>query len=610
MRYWEFERITGQKEHRTPFIDLDDAHKFINGLLAPFGLNLGNMVEIWGTPGIATVEDYHFVDDIPGLAQHSIAHLYSSILLDSDIFFDGQIIGLAVDRGPDIVLDRGQKDKWFAGCVVRKGEVEIFPVESPGPLYFEARWRFQMREGSLMALASATDATTSSSRQAYLDSFDFSGPEALVQAQEAMERLLAEVKVNGHTADPRFSADENFVSAAMKEVQGISVMLMERNIERIIERYGVDPRESYLALSGGSALNCPTNSHLMEMFGFKGILAPPCVGDAGQSLGMALGAFRKKLGRARFDFSFPGPYLGRDDDDLEGAVKENEEFISEVTELDAELFVDDILRGPVVWFNGRSEAGPRALGNRSILADPSSRLAKESLNDLKRREWWRPVAPIVIEEKVAEWFENGRISPHMLETFTVLPDQRDRIPAVAHLDNSARVQTVSAQQNELIYSLLTAVERRIGIPMLCNTSLNDKGEPIIDTIREAMNFCLRRGVSVGYFNGRRVAFKNHAAYDLKDPYPRDNELFSNVPGNRADNVRREHNPHGLSDVEVFLYLKDLELAYTFDIRTTEGAKAVRERIAGMAQDDPDLLERARGSMGRGLRYFTQYGGGA
>ncbi|MGV9361463.1 carbamoyltransferase C-terminal domain-containing protein [Amycolatopsis sp. NPDC003731] len=604
--HWELERLTGQKQHRTPFAHLDDARSFLNVLLADFDLTLDDMTEIWGTPGLATVDDYHLVAEHPDLAYHSLGHLYSAMLLDSDVFFDGTVLGMAVDRGPDRLLDRRWKTCWFAGAVARAGSVEFFPIESPGPLYGSAKDRFRLREGTLMALATATDAEGNCDREAILDEFAFSGFESMAQAPAALDRIHEQVRDTAG-GDPRFTEEESLISAVMKEVQGISVMIMERNVDRAVDRFALDPGTTHLALAGGYALNCPTNSHLMLKYGFAGLLAPPCVSDGGQSIGMALAAFHKKTGGARFDFTFPGAYLGRADDDVDEALAEFADFIVDVSPAGPEVVVDDILDGPVAWFAGRSETGPRALGNRSLLADPTSPAAKTALNELKRREWWRPVAPVVLEEHLTDWFADSRPSPYMLETFTIRDDRRTRIPAVAHLDQSARVQSVNPAQNPRLYALIAAFHRRTGVPMLCNTSLNDKGEPIVDTIAEAVTFCLRRRVPIAYFNGRRVVFTDFEAFPAPGPRPRTREPFVASPVERSAAVRAEANPHGLPDLHLYLLLRDFELGARFDIRTEQGAAGAFATVEHRLNNEPGLREHAEHAMRRSALQFADFG---
>ncbi|GAA4439845.1 hypothetical protein GCM10023148_46940 [Actinokineospora soli] len=602
VKHWELERITGQKMHRTPFTELADETAFLDRLLAPLGLKLDDMAGVWGTPDLDTADDYHLVDEFPDIAFHSLCHLYSAILMDSDVFFDGTVIGLAVDRGPDRLLDRRFKEHWFAGCVVRRGEVEVFPVDSPGSLYTEARNEFRRREGTLMALATATAAAGSCDRDRVLREYRFDRQDVMVQSAAAFRDILAEVSAD-YTPDPRFSAEESLASAVMKEVQAISVMLMERNIDRAVERFGIDTAQAHLALAGGYALNCPTNSHLMDKYGFRGLLAPPSVGDDGQSVGLALAAFHK-LVPGRFEFRYPGAYLGRESRDLDDALAAFDGFVLGVSDFDEATAVDDLLAGPVVWLDGASEVGPRALGNRSLLGDPTSTAAKDALNRVKRREWWRPVAPVVLEERMGEWFEGSRPSPFMLETFTIRPERRAAIPAVAHLDHSARAQSVSPAQNPALHRLISAFARRTGVPMLCNTSLNDNGEPIIDTIAEAVNFCLRKRLPVAYFNGRRVRFGNFAEYTADGPLPREREPFAEVDD--AEARWRGINPHGLSRLEVFLYLLDLELSGREDITTPEGARAVRAELERRFAADPDLRATAERRMRRNAEHFAAY----
>jgi carbamoyltransferase len=151
-----------------------------------------------------------------------------------------------------------------------------------------------------------------------------------------------------------------------------------------------------------------------------------------------------------------------------------------------------IARGEVVgWYQGRSEWGPRALGNRSILADPRRADMKELLNaKIKRRESFRPFAPSVLEERTGEWFTIDYPDPFMLKVYPVRPEMRARVPAVTHVDGTGRVQTVSARNNPRYRRLIAAFEARTGVPMLLNTSFNEN-EPIVNTPAEALDCFLR-----------------------------------------------------------------------------------------------------------------------
>ena len=138
------------------------------------------------------------------------------------------------------------------------------------------------------------------------------------------------------------------------------------------------------------------------------------------------------------------------------------------------------------WFQHRMEYGPRALGARSILASPLHATMQARLNEIKDREDFRPVAPVVLEEEAANWFAGAGVSPFMLFVYDVLPDKAERIPAVRHVDGTARIQTINRQQHALYYDLLRAFQARTGVPVLVNTSFNTRGEPIVCTPRDAV----------------------------------------------------------------------------------------------------------------------------
>ncbi|MGW8330256.1 carbamoyltransferase C-terminal domain-containing protein [Streptomyces sp. NPDC055897] len=603
---WEVERISGQKQHRTPFLDEAHLRGFLNERLAEHNLTLHDMTEVWGTPDVHTSTDYHLGDDHPQLSYHALSHLYSALLLDTDKYFNGTTMGFAVDRGPDFVIERVIKDKWFVGCVVRDGRITVFPVESPAPLYGAAKDLFKQREGTLMALATATKAHGQCNRETVLNDFVFDDITSMKTPATALAGIVEQVTAT-LVADPEFTARESLVSAVMKEVQAISVGIMERNVERALTQHQLDPATTRLAMAGGYALNCPTNSHLMEKYGFTELVAPPCVGDSGQTVGIALSSFLKKNGGKKFSFRFPTAYLGSHDDTLDEILHDHERFIAGTSDYDDATAVADLREGPIVWFNGRSEIGPRALGNRSILADPTTYTSKELLNQYKQREWWRPVAPVVLEEYAPAWFQNARPSPYMLETFTIRGDRRTQIPAVAHLDYSARIQTLTGEQNPALHRLIRAFHRASNVPMLCNTSLNDKGEPIIEKIVEAVNFCLRKKIKIAYINGTRVEFTDFEAYPEDEPHPRAHEQFTVVPREAERRIRADLNPHHLPDVYLYRYLHNNLMMDDIDITTPEGAQTVREAVDAQFAADPALRAYSENRMQERKEKFASIG---
>jgi carbamoyltransferase len=276
-----------------------------------------------------------------------------------------------------------------------------------------------------------------------------------------------------------------------------------------------------LCLAGGVALNCVANGLLIRESVFDDVWIQPAAGDAGGALGAAMRAWHLHHGAPRdADGSadaMSGSYLGEafDDTDVRAYLDQNEIAYQRYT--DSELFahVADLLaNGKVIgWFNGRMEFGPRALGGRSIIADPRNRDMQGVLNlKIKFRESFRPFAPAVLSEHAIEWFDLKTESPYMLVVadvaeaqrktsqspatrgFERLGDDRSTIPAVTHVDSSARVQTVHAETNPRFHGLLEAFAERTGCPVLINTSFNVRGEPIVRTPEDAYRCFMHTGI--------------------------------------------------------------------------------------------------------------------
>jgi carbamoyltransferase len=240
-----------------------------------------------------------------------------------------------------------------------------------------------------------------------------------------------------------------------------------------------------LAMAGGVALNCVANSRLWAEGPFEEVWVQPAAGDAGTALGAALHVARE-LGDPVAPM--PTAALGRawSDADLEGWLRRARvpyERPHDVAEAAAEVLAGN---GVVAWFQGRSEWGPRALGHRSLLCDPRDPANLERLNDIKGREQFRPVAPMVLAERAAEILDGPLPSPFMLFTHRVRRPWRDLIPAAVHVDGSARAQTVDRDEEPLVARLLESFERRTGVPVVINTSLNTAGRPMVDDPRDAL----------------------------------------------------------------------------------------------------------------------------
>ncbi|MGH8840182.1 MAG: carbamoyltransferase family protein [Jiangellaceae bacterium] len=244
--------------------------------------------------------------------------------------------------------------------------------------------------------------------------------------------------------------------------------------------------DSVLTMAGGTALNCVANSRIWRETAFDEVWVQPAAGDAGTSLGAALQLTVDAGERAE---PMPSASLGRSwsDDDLAAALRQA--AVPFTTPLGLADMVADLLagNGVVGWFDGRSEYGPRALGHRSLLAHPGHGENVERLNEVKGREQFRPVAPMVLAERAHELFSGGPVpSPYMLFVHHVSPAWRERIPAVVHVDGTARIQTVDPAETPRVAALLSAFEQRTGLPVLVNTSLNTAGRPIVDDPRDAL----------------------------------------------------------------------------------------------------------------------------
>ena len=239
-------------------------------------------------------------------------------------------------------------------------------------------------------------------------------------------------------------------------------------------------------MAGGVALNCVANSRVWEQGPFEHVWVQPASGDSGTALGAAVHAaweLGDRVGPMR------SAALGRGWSDDELAAWLDRAGVSYTRPDDVAETVADALAADqvVAWFQGRSEYGPRALGHRSLLADARNPANLERLNEVKGREQFRPVAPMVLERRAPEIFSGGPLpSPYMLFTHRVARDWLDRIPAVVHVDGTARIQTVNPDDEPLVARMLDAFERRTGVPVVVNTSLNTAGRPMVDDPRDAL----------------------------------------------------------------------------------------------------------------------------
>jgi carbamoyltransferase len=254
-----------------------------------------------------------------------------------------------------------------------------------------------------------------------------------------------------------------------------------------------------VCLSGGVAFNCVANGKIFDQTPFENVYVHPAAGDAGLAVGAAFYVWNQVLGKARsfvMGHAYWGPGYSREQ--IRSAMQASSISTKgcTLTELDepelmrrsAQIIADGKILG---WYQGRAEWGPRALGNRSIVADPRRPEMKEILNQrIKHREIFRPFAPSILSEKTGEWFEKSHPSPFMTLAYAVRPEKRDKIPAPTHVDGTGRLQTVSRDANPRYHALISEFEKQTGVPVVLNTSFNDN-EPIVCRPDEALDCFLR-----------------------------------------------------------------------------------------------------------------------
>jgi carbamoyltransferase len=432
---------------------------------------------------------------LPGLdpdkvrfVRHHVAHAASAHLASP------------FERSSVMVLDgRGETASYLAGRYADR-TLEVLKMQglphSLGLRYEEVTEHLGFRRSSdeykVMAMASY-------GRPAFLDTFAEAirptGDGGFVAERPDLERLA-----------PRLRKGEKWTQAHADLASSMQTRLEQVLVELarwLNDRTG----DGELTLAGGVALNCVANSRLWRETPFQRIWVQPAAGDAGTALGAAL-QVAAELGESVKPMVTAA--LGRDWSDAELEEWLDRANVPYERPPSVAAGAADVLAadGVVAWFQGRSEYGPRALGHRSLLANPTNADNLTRLNDIKGRDQFRPVAPMVLAERAPEIFEGPLPSPYMLFTHDVRRDWRDRIPAVVHVDGSARIQTVDRHEEPLVAELLDAVEERVGVPVIVNTSLNTAGRPMVDDPRDALE-CFGSApidaLAIGPFLVRRAA---------------------------------------------------------------------------------------------------------
>ena len=347
--------------------------------------------------------------------------------------------------------------------------------------------------------------------------------------------------------DPQNEKITKFHMDIAASIQKVTEEIMIKLAQAVRKEYNI----KNLCLAGGVALNCVANGKILKEKIFDNIWIQPAAGDAGGSLGAALALWHIEQNNKRevnLDDDMEGSYLGTEftQDEIEKELKSiganfekvnYEDLINKTSE-----FLSD--EKAVGWFQGRMEFGPRALGGRSILGDPRSDKMQKNLNlKVKYRESFRPFAPSVLREDVSKWFDINVDSPYMLLVANIISDKkiemtdeqkklfgidklnikRSEVPAVTHVDYSARIQTVTRDTNNRYYDLISKFKEKTGCPIIVNTSFNVRGEPIVNTPTDAFNCFM--GTELDYLViGDCILDKNKQDKNLKKDYKSEFEL--------------------------------------------------------------------------------------
>ncbi len=346
--------------------------------------------------------------------------------------------------------------------------------------------------------------------------------------------------------DPKKDLLREFHMDIAASIQSVTEEIVLRLTKNIAKEYKI----KNLCLAGGVALNCVANGKILKENIFENIWIQPAAGDAGGSLGAALAYWHHELKNPRKEYKdqMKGAYLGPkfDENAIEKKLKDLKgNFVKKTSNEISSIVAKELSNNKTVgWFQGRMEFGPRALGGRSILADPRSEKMQKELNlKIKFRESFRPFAPSVLREEVGDWFEIDYDSPYMLlvseikKNKQISMSERDKklfgieklnikrsdIPAITHVDYSARIQTVHKETNLKYYNLINEFKKITGCPVLVNTSFNVRGEPIVCSIEDAFNCFMGTNLDILVIENF-ILFKSQQDQSLKKDYTEKFEL--------------------------------------------------------------------------------------
>lgn len=361
-----------------------------------------------------------------------------------------------------------------------------YPKDGPHPRVEDA--------GKLMALASFSNRSTPSAEERKLLDFLLNGPRRELSAYRDIEKSR---HYNVGLDDQEF---RNFAGIYSDKIFDVFYQFAQTNMKKGLP----------LIIAGGCGLNCDWNTKWKETNLFSEVFVPPVANDSGSAIGTAIDAQFHLTGNPKIDWSV---YSGRGF--ITGSSFDLAQY--DVYETNVKMIADILANDLIIgWVSGKYEIGPRALGNRSILAAPFQESTRVRLNEIKKREQFRPIAPVCLEDEAAKWFGCDQASPFMLYTYRA---KTNALAAVTHINGTARIQTVSSVTNQKLYELLIAFKARTGYGVLCNTSLNFNGKGFINKIDDLSEYVITHDLDGFVVEGRTYLLKSSRSYQtyLKMP---------------------------------------------------------------------------------------------
>jgi predicted NodU family carbamoyl transferase len=364
-----------------------------------------------------------------------------------------------------------------------------FPKDGPYPRSSDA--------GKLMALASFSNRSTASADEKNLLSFLLDGP---YQKLSAYEHLKQAPHLNVGLDDLEF---RNFSGIYSNAIFDVFCQFARKNLKKKLP----------LVISGGCGLNCDWNTKWKETGLFSEVFVPPVANDSGSAIGTAIDAQFRFTGNPKIEWDVYSGLIFQTDGSFNPSKYDIHD--ADYGEI-ADMLANDLILG---WVSGKYEIGPRALGNRSILAAPFQDSTRIRLNEIKQREQFRPIAPVCLQEEAEKWFGCNQESPYMLFTHR---STTSALEAVTHVNGTARIQTVTSATNKSLYDLLVAFKAHTGYGVLCNTSLNFNGKGFINNIVDLDAYAIEHGLDGFVVEGRAYLLKDswrYQAYLRKSGFP-------------------------------------------------------------------------------------------